>query len=59
MRGKRNSSINGMAIKTESFNKWVEKEGKYDFNDGFDLDSRAKVEELYDIWKTLGKPRGY
>ncbi|MCU8505063.1 RHS repeat protein [Vibrio vulnificus] len=57
--GKKKQRDNWYGNKDRDFQKWFEKEGKKDFNDGFDLESRANVEELYDIWKGLGKPRGY
>ena len=41
----------------KNFQKWFERRGKRYYNDGLDIGSRSEMEELYDIWKELGKPR--
>ena len=40
----------------KEFHKWFERVGKREYNNFKDIDSKAVCDEMYDIWKELGKP---
>ncbi len=39
-----------------AFQKWYERVGKGQYNNGMDIDCKATADKLYEIWKELGSP---